>query len=337
MATSQSLIHWPTQNQKPKSPVIPRSKVDPTMSRKSVSKMERDIEARYYSIKVALKALFDQRLTGREREVNSHNWHFLCHDRGEDVRLYQVNAGKFIYDMSAQELADLLEAVQVILDDYLLEGGEQNLWAMDYVAAEAQRGTLEAFNNLSQQSQVYASQTTLQQLLSSPGHLNQVAAARLTTFSDWKVISDTARGDLTNIITDAVARGVNPRETASVISKRLDVSMSKAKTIAQTEQVGALRQAQWNETDWAAERLGLNTGLLHLSALKPTTRTTHAFWHGKVRTVQEVRDWYAVDGNRYHCYCSQIPVLLNDDGSIFNKGLAERLAKEREQWLEPAA
>jgi F0F1-type ATP synthase delta subunit len=39
---------------------------------------------------------------------------------------------------------------------------------MDYVVAEAQRGTLEAFNNLSQQSQVYASQTTLQQLLSSP-------------------------------------------------------------------------------------------------------------------------------------------------------------------------
>ncbi|HBY9616213.1 TPA: phage head morphogenesis protein [Klebsiella pneumoniae] len=327
----------PEQKAKVGTPVVPRSKVDPTRSAKQVTAMYRDIEDRYLGIKRALKALFDQRLTGREREVNSHSWHFLCHVNGAEPTLYQVNAGKFIYDMSAQVLADLLEAVQVILDDYLLEGGEQNLWAMDYVAAEAQRGTLEVFNNLSQQSQVYASQTTLQQLLSSPGHLNQVAAARLTTFSDWKVISDTARGDLTNIITDAVARGVNPRETASVISKRLDVSMSKAKTIAQTEQVGALRQAQWNETDWAAERLGLNTGLLHLSALKPTTRTTHAFWHGKVRTVQEVRDWYAVDGNRYHCYCSQIPVLLNDDGSIFNKGLAERLAKEREQWLEPAA
>ncbi|ESN44932.1 hypothetical protein L366_01015 [Klebsiella variicola] len=294
--------------------------------------MYRDIEERYLGIKRALKTLFDQRLTGREREVNSHNWHFLCHDHGEDVRLYQVNAGKFIYDMSAQELAEPLEAVQGILDDYLLDGGEQNLWVMDYVVAEAQRGTLEAFNNLSQQSQVYASQTTLQQLLSSPGYLSQIASARLTTFSDWKVISDTARGDLTNIITDAVARGVNPRETASVISKRLDVSMSKAKNIAQTEQVGALREAQWNETDWASERLGLNTGLLHLSALKPTTRTTHAFWHGKVRTVQEVRDWYAVDGNKYHCYCSQIPVLLNDDGSIFNQGLAEKLAKERQLW-----
>ncbi|WP_413773288.1 phage minor head protein [Enterobacter hormaechei] len=326
------MIHWPTQNQKPKSPVIPRSKVDPTMSRKSVSRMERDIVDRYYAIKVALKALFDQRLTGREREVNSHNWHFLCHDHGADMRLYQVNAGKFIYDMSAQELSDLLEAVQGILDDYLLDGGEQNLWAVDYVVAEAQRGTLEAFNNLSQQSQAYASQTTLQQLLSSPGYLNQVAAARLTTFSDWKVISDTARGDLANIITDAVARGVNPRETASVISKRLDVSMSKAKNIAQTEQVGALRQAQWNETDWAAERLGLNTGLLWLSALKPTTREWHRARHGKVFTTEEVRDFYAENGNRYNCYCAQVPALLDDNGKLFNEGLSDKLAAERKAW-----
>ncbi|AUZ69857.1 MULTISPECIES: phage minor head protein [Citrobacter freundii complex] len=322
----------PEQKTKVGTPVVPRSKVDPTRSAKQVTAMFRDIEERYLGIKRALKSLFDQRLTGREREVNSHSWHFLCHVNGDDQRLYQVNAGKFIYDMTPQELAELLEAVQGILDDYLLDGGENNQWAMDYVVAETQRGTLEAFNNLSQQSQVYASQTTLQQLLSSPGYQNQIASARLTTFSDWKAISDAARADLTGIITDAVARGVNPRETASVISKRLDVSMSRAKNIAQTEQVGALRQAQWNETDWAADRLGLNTGLLHLSALKPTTRQTHAFWHGKVRTVQAVRDWYAVDGNKYHCYCSQIPVLLNDDGSIFNQGLADKLKKEREQW-----
>ena len=294
--------------------------------------MFNDIEDRYLNIKRRLKALFDMRLTGQQREVNADRSWMVCNNEGPEPSPYQVNVGKFIYDMTSAELADLLRVVQSILDDELLDGGSQNLWAMDYVIAEYDRGTLNAFTNLSVQSQVYASQTTLQQLLSSPGHLNQVAAARLTTFSDWKVISDTARGDLTNIITDAVARGVNPRETASVISKRLDVSMSKAKAIAQTEQVGALREAQWNETDWASERLGLNTGLLHLSALKPTTRTTHAFWHGKVRTVQEVRDWYAVDGNKYHCYCSQIPVLLNDDGSIFNQGLAEKLAKERQQW-----
>jgi len=322
----------PEQKEKVGLPIVPRSKVDPTRSAKQVTAMFRDIEERYLGINRALKALFDQRLTGREREVNSHTWHFLCHVNGDDQRLYQVNAGKFIYDMTPLELAELLEAVQSILDDYLLDGGENNQWAMDYIVAEAQRGTLEAFNNLSQQSPYYASQTTLQQLLSSPGYQNQIASARLTTFSDWKAISDAARADLTGIITDAVARGVNPRETASVISKRLDVSMSRAKSIAQTEQVGALRQAQWNETDWAADRLGLNTGLLWLSALKPTTRTWHASRHGKVYTTEEVRDFYAENGNRYNCYCSQIPVLLNDDGSIFNEGLADKLAKERKGW-----
>ncbi|HFI5585750.1 TPA: phage minor head protein [Raoultella planticola] len=298
--------------------------------------MERDIEDRYYAIKVALKALFDQRLTGRERETNSHKWHFLCHVNGEDQTLYQVNAGRFIYDMSPQEMADLLGIVQTILDDYLLEGGEQNLWAMDYVTKEAQRGTLEAFNNLSQQSPVYASQTTLQMLLSSPAYQNQIAAAYISTYSDWKLESDRARGDLANVIADSIGRGVNPRETAQVISKRLDVSMSRAKNMAQTEQVGALRQAQWNETDWAADRLGLKTGLLWLSALKPTTRWWHAAEHGKVKTTEWVREFYSRDGNKYHCYCGQIPVLLNDDGSIFNKRLAEKLAKEREQWPKAA-
>lgn len=313
-------------------PVVPRNKADPTQSARQVGRMFRDIDERYLTIKRRLKTLFDQRLTGQKRETNGERSWMMCNNEGSEPSLYQVNAGKFIYDMSSVQLADLLQVVQARLDDELLEGGSQNLWALDYVAAEYERGTLNAFTNLSVQSQAYASQTTLQQLLSSPAYQNQIASAYISTYSDWKGISDTARADLANIIADSIGRGINPRETAGIVSKRLDVSMSKAKTIAQTEQVGALRLAQWNETDWASERLGLNTGLLHLSALKPTTRTTHAFWHGKVRTVQEVRDWYAVDGNKYHCYCSQIPVLLNDDGSIFNEGLAEKLTKERSGW-----
>lgn len=324
-----------TQDQKSKvgTPIIPRSKVDPTQSAKSVSKMFQDIEGRYLDIKRRLKVLFDQRLTGRQREANGEQSWMMCNNEGAEPSLYQVNAGTYVYDMTPAQLADLLQIVQTILDDALLDGGSQNLWALDYVAAEYERGTQQAFTNLSVQSPVYASQTTLQQLLSSPAYQNQIVSAYISTYSDWKGISDAARADLANVIADAIGRGINPRETASIVSKRLDVSMSKAKNIAQTEQVGALRQAQWNETDWAADRLGLNTGLLHLSALKPTTRVGHAFWHGKVRTTEDVRAWYAVDGNKYHCYCSQIPVLLNDDGSIFNKGLEEKLLKEKKYWI----
>jgi len=296
--------------------------------------MFRDIEERYLTIKRQLKEVFDQRLTGRQREANGENSWMLCTNEGAEPSLYQVNAGTYIYDMTAAQLADLFQIVQAILDGSLLDGGSQNLWALGYVAAEYERGTLNAFTNLSVQSPAYASQTTLPQLLSSPAYQNHIAAAYVSTYSEWKGISDTARADLANVIADSIGRGVNPQETARVVSKRLDVSMAKAKNIAQTEQVGALRLAQWSETDWAADRLGLNTGLMWLSALKPTTRSWHASRHGKVYTTEEVRDFYAENGNRYNCYCSQIPVLLNDDGRIFNEGLADKLAKERNQWYD---
>ncbi|EGT4508946.1 minor capsid protein [Cronobacter sakazakii] len=318
--------------QRPGSPIIPRNKADPTQSYRQVNRMFRDIENRYYQIKLALKQLLDAYLVGRERSGNSLYGYILARDGSKPDTLYQVNAGTFIYDMSPQQLSDLLLRIETILDDYLLEGGSNNLWALQYVSDEYERGTLQAFTNLSAQSAVYEQSTTLQQLLSSPAYQNQVAAAYISTYSEWRGITDAARADLANIVSDAIGRGVNPRETASLISKRLDVSMSRAKTIAQTEQVGALRQAQWSEAEWSKERLGLNTALLWISALKSTTRPWHAARHGKTFTTEEVESFYAQNGNRYNCYCSQIPVLLNDDGSLFNRGLEEKLAQERQRW-----
>lgn len=292
--------------------------------------MFRDIEYRYYRIKGALKQLFDERLSGRARGTNQKA--YAVHGNV----IYQVNAGAYIYDMSAAQLADLLQRVQIILDDYLLEGGSNNLWALSYVSDEYDRGTHQAFTNLSVQSPIYEQQTTLAKLLSSPAYQNQIAAAYVSTYSDWRLESDRARGDLANVISDAIGRGINPRETASIVSKRLDVSMSRAKNMAQTEQVGALRQAQRQETEWSRDRLGLNTAMLHLSALKPTSRSWHVARHGHTYTPEEVETWYAEGGNRYNCYCSQIPVILDDDGKIINPGMIERLTKEREAW-QPAA
>lgn len=318
-------------------PIIPRNKADPTQSYRQVNKMYRDIEERYLGIKTALKQLFDERLTGREREGNAQSGVMVCNnEEGELPSLYQINAGTFIYDMNAQQLAALLERVQAILDDHLLQGNGQNIWALQYITDEYQRGTLNAFTNLSVQSPVYASQTTLSTLLSSPAYQNQIAAAYVATYSDWKLESDKARGDLANVISDAIGRGINAKETAGLISKRLDVSMSSAKNIAQTEQVGALRQAQWQETDWSRERLGLNTAILWLSALKPTTRSWHAARHGHAYTTEEVQAFYAERGNRYHCYCANIPVILDEKNQIANAGMVDALAKERNEWQQAA-
>lgn len=312
-------------------PILSRNKADPTQSARQVRRVFSDIERRYFHIKRRVRALLDERLAGQQAHNERASW-LLCNKDDGMPSLYQITAGAYIYDMTAAQLADLLQSVQSILDDALLAGGSQNIWIMEQISAEYERGTLNAFTNLSVQSEVYASQVTLLQLLSSPAYQNQIASAYISTYSDWVGISDASRADLADIIASSIGRGIGPRETARIISKRLDVSMSRAKNIAQTELVGALRQAQWNETDWAADRLGLNTGLLCQSALKPTTRTWHAAEHGRVRTTAWVREFYSRDGNRYRCYCNQIPALLNDDGSIFNKGLLEKLDEERANW-----
>ncbi|WP_431769005.1 phage minor head protein [Xenorhabdus nematophila] len=295
--------------------------------------MFRDIEQRYYDIKQSLRQLFDATLTGQKAE-GQPSYLLAKNEADKPDWLFRVNKDAFTYDMSASELALFLERMKDILDEHLLEGGQEQLWVFGYVADEYKRGTLNAYTNLSAQSEIYAQYTTLSALLSMPAYQNQIAAAFVSTYSDWKGISDAARADLANVIAEAIARGVNPRETARIISKRLDVSMGRAKTIAQTEQVGALRIAQWYEAEWAKERLGLNTKLIWLSALKPTTRQWHAARHGKIYTKEEVEEFYSKNGNRYRCYCAQQPVVLNDNGKLYNTGLTERLTEERKTWQD---
>lgn len=315
-----------------RTPVIPRNKADPTQSSRQVGRMFTDIDERYLGIKRDLKQLFDEQLTGREVQINSQAGFMVCNNDEGPASLYQVNIGKYIYEMTATKLAGVLQRVQSILDKWLLEGGERQLWAMGYVEDEYERGTMQAVSNLSVQSSVYEQQTALAARLSSPGIQNQVASVYVATYSDWKGISDKGRADLADVISEAIARGVNPRETAAVVSERLDVSASSAKNIAQTEQVGAYRQAQWSEAKWARDELGLKTALLHLSALKPTSRPWHVARHGHTYTPEEVEAWYATKGNRHRCYCSQIPVMLDDEGKILNTGMVDRLTKERKGW-----
>ena len=227
----------------------------------------------------------------------------------------------------------LLELIQGILDEYLLEGGRETFWMLSTIEDEYRRGTHSAYINLSHQSAYYFEQTTFMALLSKPAYQNQIKQAFTLTFNDWKSLTQTAKSDLSHVLASAIARGINPRETAQIISKRLDVSMSKARALAQTEQLGALRQAQWNETEWSSERLGLKTALLHISAKLPTSRATHVYWDGKIRTVEAVQDWYEENGNRYNCHCAQIPILLNENDEPYNKFVIEQLTKEREAWL----
>jgi len=104
------------------------------------------------------------------------------------------------------------------------------------------------------------------------------------------------------VLSTGIENGQNPIEVARTIRDRFDVSRSRAERIARTEITGALRRARWDEAEDARISIGIRTLEMHLSALSPTTRASHAARHSRLFTVQEVREWYTQDGNSINCY-----------------------------------
>ncbi|MEQ4618462.1 MAG: hypothetical protein ABN482_10475 [Corticimicrobacter sp.] len=53
---------------------------------------------------------------------------------------------------------------------------------------------------------------------------------------------------------------------------------------------------------------------MHLSALSPTTRKSHAERHGKLFTAQEVREFWSDPTNVDGCKCTVTAMMVDDDG-----------------------
>ena len=293
-----------------KSPILPRNKKDPTQSSRVISRIFKDIDSRYKAVSATI---FEKLSTYQVRQNNA-------------------DSGQYVYSMTPAELASLFEFINSTLQDNVLEGGVDNLWMFDHLDDEFLRGTQFAFTNLSTQYQPYADTTNIRTITLSPGYQNQVAAARVSAWSEWKGVSDKGRANISSAIAEAVVNGTNVRDTAKVIQKKINASRSEAMNVAQTEQLGAYRQAARNEVRWSQERLGMNTAMMHLSALLPTSRPGHVARHGHIYTPDEIEEWYSQDGNRFRCHCTQVPVVLDDDGQLMNRGMVERLAKERQDW-----
>ncbi|MCX8602644.1 hypothetical protein J3U33_12220 [Gilliamella sp. B3722] len=310
----------------PKNPILPRSKNNPTLTNKQILQMRSEIQKRYRTIKQSVIEYIELNL-GYYTKEPTKTAIFI------DNNLYVVNAS-VNYTVDGNQLARVLTRIQEIVDENLIDGGIEKFWAGKFVADMYQMGTNRTFQNLSIQSPLYSQATSLESLLFSDAYIRRIGLAYTATFNDWKGLADNLKSDLGSVLSSSVARGVNPRETADIIIKRIDISHSRAKAMAQTEQVGALRQATWDETKRTQEDLGLKTGLLHMSALKPNSRATHVTRHGKIYTVEQVEEWYEENGNRFNCYCAQITVLLNEKGEPYNQSSIDRLLKEADEWEE---
>lgn len=246
------------------------------------------------------------------------------------VTFLAVNAQAYQFLNSPDAIDMLLAELAQIVEQTMTSGGR---WLFTgYVRPAYQQGTSRAQANISNQSKVYRDARGLEQLLTSDPYLKRLSLLRGRVFNEMAGIVGDIQTVLARTLTQGLADGVGPLEIASRITESTGIVERRARNIARTETGEALREGRLAETESAAA-LGINLGVMHLSALSPTSRVDHVERHGWVGTVEEERAWYAAKpGRRNNCKCSPSEMLLDDDGKPMFEDVVERTRAARTEW-----
>jgi len=293
----------------PKYPTLPRNTENPVgharLQQQTVSRLKRGLR----DVRRWVLERFEE-IPKREVTINAQ------------VPGYVVNETRYEYLISVEELRLIVEEIRRRLG---IEVPPDYMAAQTVLAYEAGTGT--AVAQLAALTDDYTREIT--QVLASEPWQRRVALIRSRVFEQMQGFNGDTATELGRVLSQGVEDGLNPRDVAKDIRKRFGIAERRAETIARTEVGSALRRATRDENQDARERLGINTQLLWLSALSPTTRANHARRHSQVYTAQEVAEFYSQSGESVNCKCSQQPVLLDESGEPILGPLKARLENQR--------
>lgn len=275
------------------------------------------------------------------REIN-RRWTGLQADvlaAFNSIPAYVINAGETVdlyrYGLTQDQMARLSAELQAAVERWIADGRDPaNLfWWSQYVSETAQLGTAQTVANLGNLSPAYAAARSIEMVIYSEPYVQRLALAQFRDQAHWTGLAAQQKSELAQVIGRAVTDGKSPRAIADEIKERLGVSLSKAKSYAQTDLTDTLRQARWAESEQAQEDFGIKIGLLWTSALLPTTRPWHSSRHGRVYTTAEVKAFYGQRGNVFRCHCSTTEALLDADGKpILTPKLKAKMQGEKVKW-----
>lgn len=284
---------------------------------------------------------------GTDKLVNGANREFKKRIN-ECVKLYvnaidtfprqviQVNAERYVYQLDQGVLKSLLDNIGWLVDEIMQEGGEPNLWFWTgFVKPAYERGTAKTIRNIARQSPAYrAERATLSDVITLEPYQRRLILLRAREFEEMKHLTSTIKADMARLLTDGMARGKNPLAIARNLQEQTGIEQFRADRIARTEINTALRRARWDEYEDAQQAYGLNMKLMHISALSPTTRRTHAARHGNLYTVEQSRDWFAQGSTSINCKCSTVEVMVDNDGKPLVPTIEERAHAMRKKFEE---
>lgn len=297
-------------------PILPSSISDPTgldpTERRAIKDFDRRVKA---SVQLYIDML--DRIEFEKITVNN--------------RRLLTNKVRYDFRTSPEVLETMMESTGELIDQIMLEGGSRALWFMEgYIEPVYRRGTSMSMTNIAAQSLDYAaSRPSLEALLTSAPYQRRLGLLKAREFELMKGLSESIKKDMAQILTDGMGRGLNPRDIAENMTKQIPtISKERSNLIARTEIPQAFKTARRQESQQAMNDFGFSIKMMHLSAMSPTTRKTHAERNGELFTIEQQQDWYAQDYNALNCKCSEIETLVDENGEPLSTGAIDK-AKQR--------
>jgi len=285
----------------------------------------------------------DRRLTRAEREVKALFRSIPRTRRRQTSIVNQPIAVVYDYPLSGAELTDIQNSIRFILNRELLESQDLmpfNWYWKENVELPYRQGTGEEvvrFNQLVTQARVAGVRVrglppeavSLESILLSEPYRAALDNVFVSNFASIKNLSNTTASQVIQQINLGIQAGDTPTNIAKNITERFDVAKSSAERIARTEVNKAYNDAKINAVDLVAKQTGLRAGLIHISALIPTTRQTHAARHGNAFTTADQLQWWNSGANRINCLCTTQSVLIDRAGKVVQREFQEEIRGER--------
>lgn len=233
-----------------------------------------------------------------------------------------INRNVYIYELNDR---DVFADIKAIIDRWFETAGDKppTRWFLEAQVAEvvtrATAGEAARINGLANIAGIN-DPYRMEQVLTRPEFRERIRRLSQRVYSGLKTFSTDAATDLAFTMSKNMAAGKGIRAITSELSARFDVKQSDAERLARTELGHAHREARRDMTIDARDRLKLNAMEQYISALSPTSRTSHMDLHLKIMSPEDIAAFYAdsarSQGGEINCLCTSQTVIVTENGTV---------------------
>lgn len=261
-----------------------------------------------------------------------------------DVVVVNETIPVYDYQITTTELAALNQSIASIVRAELLDTQydriDPNWWWKEPLEVSYRGGTAREINDFNRlitdelikirmAEGIVTHRLELNNVALSSQYQAALNAVYIENHNHIKTLSERTASQVINKINTGIAAKNAPADVISEINERFGVAKTSAKRIVDTELNKAFNNAKMNANDIASEQTGLRAGVIHLSALIPTTRDEHAGRHGNAYTTAQQRKWWDSGTNRINCHCSTKSVLIDKNGKVIDTEFQEEIQAEK--------